>query len=734
MPLLRELLRRQREQRGLSQEELAALVEPPLSPDTVSNLERGRTRPHRHTLEALCQALGLDDSARQEVWAAWRARAAAGNSAATSVGMAGAGVAAGQPTRLIGREQELRALQQRLLQPEVRLLTLAGPGGVGKTRLALRLMELVAERFKDGARFVDLSALRDAGLVLPTIASALGIHDTSSQSALRLLVQALSTRPALLVLDNFEQLLEAAGGLAELLSACPEVKLLVTSREPLGSRWEHLYVVPSLAVPDRRDQASLEAVRSAPAVALFLERARAVDERFALTVANAATIATLCGRLDGLPLALELAAARVRTLSPSMLLDHLDRQLDLLTGSRDAPARQRSLRATLTWSYALLNDHEQVLLRRLGVFAGGCRLEAAEVVCSGIRIQAMSGLLTLVEKNLLRQEDRADGTRRYRLLETVRTYAVEQLRAHNEQTAAAASHAQYYLELAEEAAPHLDGPVLVAWLDRLEEEHDNLRAALRWLADAGDAEAGLRMACALHGFWLSRGHVPEGRAWFDAFLGLSAARASPGTCARALNAAGLLASNEHEYLVARDLHHRALSIAQGMDDGSTIATALSRLGDVADHLGDAPTAFSHFHQAVSVCRANRLQKELAATLQELGDAEVNRGDYPAAQRALEESLELFRHLSDRQGIARVSFSLGQVGFGRGEERLAVAWFEQSLGLYTEINRVGWVAGAAMYLGLALVRCGDLARARSLLEHSIRDRGGEPGRPRRRPGA
>jgi len=718
MQMLRDLLRYHRDQRGLSQEELAALLEPPVSPDTISNLERGRTRPHRHTLEAVCRALGLDDNAQREVWAAWRATRTAALSASAVLPTARAGRVAGQPTPLIGREQDVLDLERRLLEPQVRLLTLTGPGGVGKTRLALDLLQRVDRHFADGARFVDLSVLRDLALVAPTIARAIGIHHTGGLPVQQALIDTLRGTSVLLVLDNVEHVLDAAPELAEVLAACPDVKLLATSREPLRLRWEHLYVVPSLGVPRQQELGSLDALRVAPAIAMFLDRARAADEAFALSEGNAQTIVTLCSRLDGLPLALELAAARVRSLSPQLLLERLDQQLDLLVGARDAPTRQQSLRATLDWSYDLLSDAERALFRRLAIFAGGCSLEAAEAVCTDFQPQMLTGLLTLVEKNLAQKDESADGMPRYRLLETVRVYALEQLRLEGEHADAARSHARYYLALAGRAAPLLDGPLQTTWLDRLEAEHNNIRVALRWFVDETDADAGLRLAIALESFWATRGYVGEGRAWFDALLQVQNAGSSSAVRAQGLNCAGRLAGKDHDHLQAQTLHEGALALARELNDPRGIAAALRSLGDAALWTGNAEAARPHYEEALLMTRAHGLHKELAETLLSVGDAAIEQLDYPTAQRMLEESLNLFLQVGNRQRVAIVQFSLGLVAFGRGDDKAAAAWLHQSLDLFTEINDSGGLAAAALYLGLALLRCGERARARAFLVDSV----------------
>jgi predicted ATPase len=336
---------------------------------------------------------------------------------------------------------------------------------------------------------------------------------------------------------------------AQLLGACADVKVLVTSRQPLGVRWEHVHVVPPLKVPPD-EEVSVEAARTASAVELFLERAQASDESFALNEANAQAIANACARLDGLPLALELAAARVRTFSPAVLLSHLDQRLDFLTGARDAPVRQQSLRATLNWSYELLGESDQLLFRRLGVFSCVFRLDAAEAVCGDAHDHVLSGLLSLGDKNLILADESADATPRYRMLETVRAFALEQLRERGEFEAAARAHALQCLALAEEAQPQLSGPLQLAWLDRLDETYDNIRAALRWQRETHAAEDGLRLAVALQPFWTARGHAAEARVWFAAFLADPEIRGSK-VHARALNCAGVLASVDHDYDAVR---------------------------------------------------------------------------------------------------------------------------------------------------------------------------------------
>src|SRR5919202_1421218 len=494
------LLRAQRERRGLTQEVLAERAGAGLSVRTISNIERGHTRPYRHTLEVLAGALGLGAAERAALLAAWRARPAPPSAAAPGVPAA--------LTPLLGREREEAAVAHLLRRREVRLLTLTGPGGVGKTRLAYQVAADIHAAFADGVVTVDLAPIRDPQLVMPAVARALGLREAGRLSLREQLAAHLRAKRLLLVLDNMEQVAAAGPALAEVLAACPGLTALVTSRAALRGRGEHVVAGPPLDVPDPTRVRDLQALAQVPAVALFVQRAQEVRPDFALTSTNAAAVAAICARLDGLPLALELAAARLTLFLPQALLARLegapsnapmtrDPTLQVLvSGARDLPERQRTLRDTLAWSYDLLAPQEQTLVRRLVVFAGGCTPEAAEAVClldGEAPLAVLAGLIALVDHSLLRQDVVADADEaRLVMLETVREYGWERLAASGEAAAVQRAHAAYYLGLAEEAAPELEGPEQAAWMARLEREHANLRAALQWtLAHSGPAEPAL---------------------------------------------------------------------------------------------------------------------------------------------------------------------------------------------------------------------------------------------------
>jgi len=568
------LLKYHRLAAGLSQEQLAERAG--LTAQAISTLERGfRRAPYRDTVHALAQALALDPPSA----AALDAAVTRGRGATTGASDLTRPALPVPPSIMVGRVRETAEVEALLhrtpTEGPVRLLTVMGPGGVGKTRLALHVAHMVADRYADGAVFVALAPLRDPALVIAAIAQAVHVTENGRRplpDAVRLY---LRDKHLLLLLDNFEHVVEAAPLVADLLSACPGLRVLVTSRARLHLSGEHLYLVPPLRTPDPDRLPPLVDLAEIPAVALLVQRARAAGSNVALDATTAPALATLCRRLDGLPLAIELAAPRLVVLSPEMLVRRLTPRLRVLTdGARDLPERQQTLHATLEWSYALLSPGEQSLFRRLSIFAAGCTLAAAEAV-AGLtsreedaafpRRDAADRLKALIDKSLVYREMVAEDEPRFGMLETVREYGLQALAGGPEDEQARRAHAGYYLALAEEAEAALVGPEQVAWGERLEREHDNLRTALAWACGADDAAIGLRLAGALWRFWSTRGHLSEGRRWLRATLDLPDDDhvPEPAMRARALNGAALLAIEQGAYDEADNLSADALAVARG---------------------------------------------------------------------------------------------------------------------------------------------------------------------------
>jgi predicted ATPase/class 3 adenylate cyclase/DNA-binding CsgD family transcriptional regulator len=650
-----------------------------------------------------------------------------------------------QATAFIGREHQLQTVRAMLVHPDTRLLTLTGPGGTGKTRLALQVAADLLDSFPDGVYFVPLASVTDPDLVPSSIAQALDIRDASGRPLLESFREFLRQKQVLLLLDNFEQVLSAAPVVADLLGAVPALRVLVTSRAVLRLYGEREFPVPPLALPDRRTAPSAEHLARFEAVRLFVERARAARPAFALTDENAAEIAEICHRLDGLPLAIELAAARTRVLPPNALLQRMVRRLPLLTGgARDLPARQRTLRDAIAWSYDLLEPGEQTLFRRLAVFRG-CSLEGAETACAGeparpgatsvalpqLEIDVLDGLESLVEKSLLRQDERADGQPWYLMLETIREYALERLEESGEADVVHRRHALGAMEFAEMAEPALYGADQSPWFARMDQAHDNLRAALRWCEEQGYAEPAYRLAIALWWFWSVHGHVTEGRERLASILARFPSTASSRRAelrARALLGASMLAGLQGDYGAGRDLGEEGLAIRRASGDPAGVFAALENLGAVSWLQGDYTAARRYLEEALAHARTLGDQRGYAMVLNtlgnvshELGELDVayvyfreaadqirddgplpgiilslalimqEQGEYDEAERTALRSLDMCRRIGMRHIEAMALATLGGIALARGDQATSLTHFRSSIAICQDLGDAAGVA-------------------------------------------
>ena len=625
-----------------------------------------------------------------------------------------------QLTSFVGREKELGELKK--LIKSTRLVTLTGAGGSGKSRLALQVAAELIRHFHNGVFFVALAPITDPGLVASTIAQALGLTESAGRSILEGLKDYLQSKSLLLLLDNFEQVISAAPLVAELLAACSELKILVTSREGLRIKGEREYSLPPLSLPDLAQLPPFEALSRYAAIELFIQRAQAVKPDFDITSDTAQAVAEICYQLDGLPLAIELAAARIKVLPPQVIRARLEHRLEFLTGgARDLPARQQALRSAIAWSYDLLDEKEQKLFRRLSVFVDGCTVDAVEAVTGNHpeRIFLLDQLGSLVDKSLLQEVEDINGAPRFVMLETLREFGLEQLEASGEQETVRGRHADFFLRLAEAAEASLESKEQVQWMERIGQEHDNLRSALEWSKMAlGSGEICLRLAGALGHFWEVRGNFSEGRERLSAILSMQIAQGQTASRAKLLARAAELAYRQSDYPATHLLAQESLEIYRKIGDKQGIASMLIKSGNAATERGSYTIASRFLEEALEIWREQKDKHGTARALISLGFSALRSGETELANARLEEALSISHELGDARSMGFELSGLGEVALRQRDYDRATQLMEQSLELRRQLGNKWGVGVSLGMLGWVAMRKRDWERAIARLGESL----------------
>lgn len=636
-----------------------------------------------------------------------------------------------QSTRLIGRAREVEDVWDLLAQPDVRILTLTGPGGVGKTRLGLQVAASLlsngsqdaVQQFGDGVYFVPLAAVSDPDLVIATIAHTLELRGATQEQLLERLKGYLQDKEMLLLLDNFEQVVSAAPLLSNVLADCPGVKVMITSRELLHLYGEHDYPVPPLSLPDPDKLPGIDVLAEYEAVGLFLRCAQAVSPGFQLTERNALVVAEICNRLDGLPLAIELAAARIMVLAPEELAARLDSRLKLLRGgARNLPARQQTLQATIDWSYNLLDGGESALFRRLGAFVGGCTLAAIEDVCVStaqgeLEVDALDGVASLVGKSLLQRQEggmEEAGETRFVMLETIREYARGKLEEAGEREPTRDQHLDYFIRFAETAEQETLGPEQVAWMRRLDAELNNVRAALEWSLSRKDrAEKGLRLAGAMRRYWQSRAYLSEGEQWCTQLLSKTDPAQPSIERALVLRTLANMIFERGDFAEARPLIQKSLEMSVQLGDDEGAGFSLRNLGSIALWHGEYDASQALVEESLAICRRNGDRRNTGTTLSLLGTILMLKGEYQAAEQALGEALDIDRAGGNAIGVASALAEQGTVALHLGDAQRAKALIEEGLALAREVG-VDWIIVKCLArLGMIALHLQEPQRAEEL---------------------